>query len=133
MKELQPIQMLWEKSTLCHHQTLEDRVGKLREEVGEFFQDLPVDDAGKIRENPRYFAMEAIDIMILCSSIIDKLGFDVSALAYEKLHQNFTKYPKELITKFMDGGMTHQEALAEAKKNWDERKTASPKPRRRGW
>lgn len=133
VKELQPAQRIWEKQALAHNQTFTERVNQLRQEVGEFFQDVPIEDASKMEKDPKYYALEAVDIMIMCSSIVDHLGFDVNALIYEKLLQNFTKYPKSLITKLMDGGLSHKEAMATAKKNWDERKTPAPEPRRRGW
>lgn len=133
MKELQPAQRLWEAQAKIENQSLTDRVMQLRQEVGEFFQHLPVDDASSLEKRPKYHAMEAVDIMIMCSSIVDALGFDVQALLFEKLHLNFRKYPGELITKFMDEGMTHTQAMARLKETWDDRKTADPKPLRRGW
>jgi len=129
LSEAQVIQRLFESEVVgINERTPASRVSRFMEEANELGDLLKnrnsIEFDGLCDTDPSFakaVAGETIDTIIIALGVLDSLGFDAQNIFMEKMHINFQKYSFKRMRELRAGGLSHNAAQQQIKKEWAEK------------
>jgi len=129
LSEAQVIQRLFESEVVGPNERKPaSRVSRFMEEAAELGQLLdhktPAEFDTLCDTDPKFakaVAGETIDTIIIALGVLDSLGFDAQNIFMEKMNINFQKYSFGRMRELLAGGLNHNEAQLQIKKEWAEK------------